>query len=270
MTALLFGLTATAPPAGSQAGDPPDPITIGDERLSPGVLAVPVTSPAYDRALAAWAATTQQLGQAEATHAAALRAIDELGSQERRLSLAEEAADAREAEATARAEVLQESVQEFAVTIYLHGGPQLDATGDIDWQDATEHQSRRAVADAAVERQLTELARAVSDRNRARRDGNRAHVVLEATRARQDESVLIRDAALTAAFLLATRQFEEAEAVAEERLTAWVQGADFQLVALDAYVKAGEHFAVHRSRLRTALGDTGGYQPDRGSPRHLG
>lgn len=263
--AVLFGVLPWAQPAAGAGSGPPttpppstpttsgaptsttsttiyasatDPATIGDERVTPEILGVPVSSPAYDEAMYSYRIMAEQLDQARATYEQARRALVELDAQQIRLRRTNEAAAQRRTVAEARIEVLRTSINEIAVTSYINGGTGGGITDELQWEDATDPEKRRAITDSILERRVDELGRARDERDRARRDQDRSGILLESVTDRRNETIFVRDSSQAAAFVLSGELIEQGETVADARLTAAVQETDFQFVALDAYVKA--------------------------------
>lgn len=225
--------TATAPM-------PVDPASIGDDRVAPEILGVAVTSPAYDAAMSTYRSLTAQLDQTRVTYDRALAALVELESQRGRLRRQIDTATQRRTIADALIVDLHATIDDAAVTTYMHGSADLDPSQEVDWEDATARGSRRAFTEAIVENQVAELALQTDRRDRADREVTRATLLLGAVEDRLAETTFIRDSSLAAAFVLASELDAQEEVVAETRLTAPLVGADFTFNVLDAYVKAAK------------------------------
>jgi membrane-bound lytic murein transglycosylase B len=215
-----------------------DPASIGDERVTPEILGVAVRSPDYDEAMYTYTAVATQLDQTRATYEQARRSLIELDAQQIRLTRAHAAAATRRAAAQDRIDRLRSAINEIAVTSYISGGTGGGITDDLRWEDATDHEKRRAITDSILERRMGELQAARAEHDRAQRDEERSGVLLNSVTDRRSETRFVRDSSQAAAFVLSGELLEQGKTVADARLTASVQETDFQFVALDAYVKA--------------------------------
>ena len=92
-----------------------------DPRLSPGLRAVPVSSPDYDAAQAAYAADWTSLGEAHARERAATAELKVLGRTEARLVGDIDMATRRHGKSEDRIRQLRASLQTLAVAVYMNG-----------------------------------------------------------------------------------------------------------------------------------------------------
>jgi hypothetical protein len=236
--------TTTPPPAPTSTtsttvyASATDPASIGDERVTAEILGVRVSSPDYDHAMVTYTSLATQLDQARATYEQTGHALIELEAQQGRLERANRAAGERRAAARTRIEALRASIEDIAVASYIRGGTSGGITDDLDWEDATEREKRRALTDSILERRVRDLGEARQERDRAQRDEERSAVLLASVTDRLTETRFVRDSSQAAAFVLSAELMEQGTSVADARLTAHVVDADFQFVALDAYVKA--------------------------------
>jgi membrane-bound lytic murein transglycosylase B len=215
-----------------------DPLTIGDDRVQPELLAVAVQSVEYDTAIVQYRTIAAQLDQARATYDRSLVALVELDAQEIRLRRQLTSATERHALAAGQVAIHQDAIDELAVATYVLGTPSGEVIDATDWRDATDEEARRAVTDTVLARQIDDLARATDDRDRAARDRDRTRVLLDSVTDRREETRFVRDSSQAAAFVLSAELEEQRQVVADARLTSWVVDADFPFVALDAYVRA--------------------------------
>ena len=179
-----------------------------------------------------------QLDQARATLESAGVALVELDAQEIALRRQLRTAGDRRAEAEVRIAELQDTIDDLLVTSYINGDSSGGMTDELELTDATSQGTRRALTDSVLDLHRADLGTAIADRDRSRRDEDRAGTLLDSVIARRDETRFVRDSSQVAAFVLASELSERAVDVADARLTSPVQRTDFSFVALDAYWKA--------------------------------
>ncbi len=235
---------ATDPPPPTVPPREASPATIGDERVSPDLLRVRASSPEYDRALSGFTAILDRLEQAEATHESAVSALVELDALHTRLDGQAGTAAQRRDAARLELDELRAEVEVLAVEAYISGGTDIAPAADFDWQNATLRASRQTMVETVTEHDLAEITHYVETEARATRDYDRTMLLSESVSARRDEAVLVRDTAAASTVQLTADLEAAATTVADTRLAAWVQGADFQFVALNAYYKAAAALEV--------------------------
>ncbi len=210
-------------------------------QVSPGLDGVPVDSLEYRAAQTRYDSASAALAGAQAIVSGSAAQLQKLQTQDDQLTseLATQTAQKKQAAvdlASARA-----SLRAIAVSIYVNGSP--DDSADEDLEIATQHlaqrgltsvvsidQSDRAVAAAATVDRLTHaMTDALSQRTTVRQS------IIEAQQSRQQA------AADVARYTQAVSDAQTDVAVA--RATATVVGADFQLVAFDAYLRAAASMA---------------------------
>lgn len=213
-----------------------------DARLTPAVAGVPVDSTEHDAAVLAYETTRSQLRQTLDTIAQAERVLEELTIQERRLVRQLDETRTRRRRAAERLEQLRDGLDDLAVASYISGGPDPDPSASLTetLEDATRAGSRRTMVSSLTEHQLAEIDRTRTALERATREETRTDLLLEQVRSRLGETTHARDSAQAAAFALTTQLAGRGRDVADSRITAWVRDADFQLVSLDAYVRAAD------------------------------
>jgi membrane-bound lytic murein transglycosylase B len=239
--ALVVGALAPGP-AGAQANEqaaaPAAPLPAGVARLGFDLAGVAVEGAAARAAQAAYDATAARLAAAVTARTTAEAELAELAVRDATLTARiAERTEARKA-ASLRLVAARRAVQDVAVSTYILSSTQDEVTALVDFDASDRIANAQALAGVVEEQKAAEqeAARvevddASDDVDAAQRERNdvreRQRVVTEARdRAAADE------AAATAE--LGVRLYE----VQQARAVATVRGADFALVALDAYVKA--------------------------------
>lgn len=215
-----------------------DPATIADDRVATEILGVAIDGSAYEAAMATYRTVAGQLEQARATLESAGIALVELDAQEIALRRQLRTAVDRRTAAEAQITELQDTIDDLLVTTYVSGDSSGGLTDEVEFADATAQGTRRALTDSVLDLHRVDLGAAIADRDRSRRDEERAGTLLASVVARRDETRFVRDSSQVAAFVLASELSDRAVEVADARLTSPVRRTDFSFVALDAYWKA--------------------------------
>lgn len=234
------GASAQAPAA--EAPAPPVP----DARILPALAAVPVDSPDYRAAVAAYREAQDRLDAARTTYADSEAGLATLNASEARLVGEQNQATRLRAKAQARADQLRVGVQQFAVAAYMDGGMGELPPPDLDLDAASERLRRRVLVDTASEQQFAELAANTGEVQRM--DGVLVQVSadLDDVRVRTQDAEATRDGAIAAGSRASADLAARGPKVADARLEATVIGLDFTFVVLDAYVKAATTLAAEK------------------------
>jgi hypothetical protein len=242
--AMLVAMAVVAAPAhGARVPTPTaaasaSPPTVIDPRLSPGLRAVPVTSPDYDAAQAAYAADWASLGDAHARERAATHQLRVLGRTEARLVGDIDMATRRHHKSEDRIRQLRASLQTLAVAVYMNGSAAGAGPSSLDPGQDTDARMIQVLVGALSGDRVTDLhvneAIASSTSAVVRTDSaslqdvrlRQLGALADLARARSD------DASLTA------QVSTDRTRVADTRLTADVTGMDLTLVVFDAYWRA--------------------------------
>jgi membrane-bound lytic murein transglycosylase B len=232
----------TQPPAVTPPTTPgPAPVTqMGDERLAPELVNVPIDSSQHAALQAAYATAQNNLRIAEQAVERADRTLTELTAAEQRLDVQLRAAQLRRDVAAQQIEVTREGLRELAVEAYVLGGEDQTsrAVGHDAVDAALEHGSDWALIDAASAHHRDEYLTNVHIRDAANREIERTTTLLASARDRYAETTLARAAAVTTVDELVIEVEERRLGVIDSRFTGMVVGLDFPLVALDAFWKA--------------------------------
>lgn len=250
-TALVAALAISAVPGPRAAASParatqapvtqPAPVpddALGEDRIHPDLVDVPVDSPAHRDAVGRLRATESAIADAQRRITSAEASLVELRTAEAALVAEIDLAAKRRDKSLARIEELHGEVRQLAVASYVRGGvgtvvdAGLDLSGSSDDLEAgvlvhafgaaqfdalAAHEEVVVATTATIERQTPVLA-AVRDEITA------TDAALE--RARRDEAAATE------------RLGPDRERVAEARVLAGVVGLDMPLVVLDAYYRA--------------------------------
>ena len=257
---VVLALAATAGPAGAEGQDAP-PTTaapsateaapplwqrIPDDRLSPGLIQLPVDSRAYRSAVDTWESTVREIAELDATIAG--REAELAGHLARRVELRDhyDAAQRERTVALADLDIIQRAIDHLAVRRYTSGGPGTEAIDLLLSPDPAGDVYSRQVSEQFSDVQLEKL------------DERRARVTqLEADVAATTEGLVAVGTAIveTQAALEAARARNSElrgrlpareQAVRDRRLGATVADTDLTLVALDAYVKGAARVQSER------------------------
>lgn len=245
LLAVLVLVASTLPVGASEPGadEAPPVLTLGalvpDPSLAPGVALVQLTSPSYDAAADAYFATLADLGAARDGLTAALARLDELEVEraEARERLAE--LELERAAVVAELDVLWTSLRRVAVSAFV--GAADDSALAMTASDAgavVDAQRRVELGDRATTRHLEQIDElsgrlAALDEDLDALSGHLTELADDALDTGDDAENLRIDS-----FVLSIELGERADDVRAERRLASVVGADFPLVALDAYVAA--------------------------------
>lgn len=225
-----------APPARSA---PPVP----DPRVAPELLAVPVSSPAYDAALRKYEDAQARRVDAESRLAAATSELTTLEPALARLHTERDAAVVRRAEAAQRLERLRHEMQDLAVANYVHGGTSGAEVLPLSVEGFDENRRRTVVVRAVNETKLGEVAAATTEMHDAEATVLDTTAQIDDVTRRIDEArVAHADAERDGTAATADLQRFSTE-VADARLEADVDGLDLRFVVLDAYMKAASGIA---------------------------
>lgn len=211
---------------------------MSDPRLSPELATVPIDSSQYAAARSRFLTVQSNLRLAQEAHARAAAGVDSLTGTEARLVGQIETAEARRRSAEQRLAELRQSIEALAVASYVRGGMAEPVETDVDVEDASRRHEEEALVRVVTHHHREDYDENVRIRDQSTREVERSTRLLESTRDRLAESVAARDSAAASAFRLAGELEVARKAVADSRMTAQVVGADFPLVAMDAFWRA--------------------------------
>jgi membrane-bound lytic murein transglycosylase B len=227
----------TTSPPGATDGPPPLWERLPDDRLSPGLIQLPVDSRAYRAAIETWEATTREIAELETT---ITTREGELAAHLARRVVLRDQYDAAQRERTvalADLDIIQRAIDHLAVRRYTSGGPGTEAIDLLLSPDPAGDVYTRQVAEQFSDVQLEKL-----DERRARVEQLETDVaatteaLVGVGTAIVDTNAALDDARARLADLRERLPARE-QAVRDRRLGATVEGTDLSLVALDAYVK---------------------------------
>lgn len=226
-TVLTVATTVTGMSRSSSAQEAPNPTAEVVAELSPELADVPATSPVLD-------GLEDALARARSAREQATAALAELRPAKSQLIERVARAEDDRHRTTKRLAYIEAAINALAVASYTEGGTA--AVPALDPASATDHQEREVLAS-------TVNAAQVADRDRTEEDRDDAIRELRLSRALLD-NVVTRIAEAEAAELRAARdELDLAPQVATARVLAQVEGADFPLVALDAYFRGATTLA---------------------------
>jgi membrane-bound lytic murein transglycosylase B len=232
---IVVAILGTTVPAFAQDATP----EVDDSRLSPELRSVPIDSSQYGVARSRFLTTQSNLRLAEDAQTRATAALDSLAGTEARLVAQIEIAAGRRLVAEQRLAELRASMESLAVATYVRGGlGQTIQTDDLDLDDAAEHGREQTLVRSVTENHREDFDHNVRVRDHSGREIERNTVLLDSTRQRIVETTAARDSAAASVYTLSIQLERDRKAVADSRLTAYVVGADFPLVALDAFWRA--------------------------------
>lgn len=243
LVAAILAAQAFAPRALSAAPLYPD-----DPSLAPGLAGVAVDSGAYRSATVALMTAQRRLADAEQRFAENQAQIGDLVLARSRLTDEYNDAVRRRDKAGNRLELLRASLRQVAVENYVMGGAGSSVLSGIDLDHVTESRRNRVLLETVNINHLIEV-RVTADLL-ARSEAALATIGADLgnLQARVDETTAARDQAITDGTAAREEVAQASAKFSEARLEAQVvglgtgQGAEwgigFQLVALDAYVKA--------------------------------
>jgi len=234
----------TTPDAPADGGY--DAPVVADPRLSPELAGIAVDGDDYQRARANYLATRDRFDQANGRLAGAEQALVDLAAADARLVGVGNEATRRRDKATILLDALRSSMQGIAVENYVRGGVGAPLDPRLDLDSVTAQRRNRVLVDTVNERQLSEL-------RRTRRAIDEAEATIQTSTAELAD-VRVRTATTTTERAQAAadvdtigRELEKLpRTVGDARLVSKVRGQDFQLVALDAYVKAAGVLAAEK------------------------
>lgn len=252
-TLVVAGCVAALAPSTSAlpAQDAPgdggyDAPVVADPRLSPELAGIAVDGDDYQRARANYLATRDRFEQAQSRLADADQTLVDLAAADARLVGVGNEAARRQGKATTLLAVLRSSMQGLAVENYIRGGLGAPLDPRLDLESVTAQRRNRVLVDTVNERQLSEL-------RHTQRALDEAAAAIETSTA---ELADVRDRTATTTTERAQaaadvdrigRELEKLpRTVGDARLVSKVRGQDFQLVALDAYVKAAATLAAEK------------------------
>lgn len=210
-----------------------------DPRLSPELASVPIDSSQYAAARSRFVTVQSNLALAQDAFFRAAAAVESLTATEARLVSQIETAGARRLAAEQRLAELREGMEALAVATYVRGGlGQTVQTDDLDLDDAAEHHEEQALVRVVTDHHREDYDAQVRVRDHSTREIERNTLLLDSARHRLAETTVARDSAAASALRLAGELEVTRKAVADSRMTAQVVGADFPLVAMDAFWRA--------------------------------
>jgi membrane-bound lytic murein transglycosylase B len=256
---VAVGLAASAAaPAGAQSApptilDPPvggDVPGVIDPRLDPDLAAVATTSVPVAEAYARYRADQAALAAARATETQARRDMADSEAANVRLVTARNEATRRKAKSEGQQARLRSTIAAIAVADYVQGGRTLPVELDVDAAKATEERARRATLGMVQGRQLAAArAHAAVVRETSALLSSTAPEMAELDN-RRAAATAVLDRALADEGRISATAGRDAQDLADARITSDVRGADFVVVALDAYYRAARALAAEQPACR--------------------
>jgi membrane-bound lytic murein transglycosylase B len=245
---------ALAAPAGPARAQPVPPVidepspgsdtpVVHDGRLDDDLAAVPLVGAAMAEGYARYRRDQQDLRAAQAADAAARAQLAALADARARLDTSVNRAIRRRDKAARQLGALRRAVAAIAVEDYVRGDGAAAVPLDIDPRAATDARSRRAVTAMVRGQQIDDLRAHNAAVNEAAGVIDSSRAELDDVTARQGETTAALDDAVGRQQRFTAAVAADARAVGDARLTSDVRGADFPLVALDAYYRAAKRLA---------------------------
>ena len=245
-----------APPAVVVEPAPPgDAPVVHDPRLDDDLARVPVLASGVAELYARYRADEQELQKAVDDEGRARGELATLAVARARLDETVNRSTRLRDKATRELEALRRIVAAIAVNDYMQGDSASAAELHLSVAAATEAERRRATTAAVRGIQLDDLRAHVAAADQAGAQLDAARAELEDVAARHRDTSAALDDAVRRVQRFDPAVTADARAVADARLTAMVQGADFQLVALSAYYRAAKRMASEQPgcRIRWSL-----------------
>lgn len=213
--------------------------------------AIEVDSPGFRDATAGYIRVATAMADAQRRHRDAAHRLGELRVEQRHLTAALAAATAREAAYGAQHRRVKAALEDQIVALFIDGGETRELEAILSMENATEPQRRRVLSEAALtvlQRDERELRTLVDDAS-----ADRVRLVAERSdnAVRVSDTAAARDSAIADAAALVPQLADVRTELEIERAMAEVVGADFALVALDAYQRAAR--TVNEDRTECAL-----------------
>jgi membrane-bound lytic murein transglycosylase B len=248
VVALALAACWPAGASGQDASEPAPPIweRVPDPRLSPGLIQLPVDSSAYRAAVAAWEKTLADIDAAQRTITASEATLAELTARRADLRTRLEAAQVSLTDALAELDYIERSIDYFAVSRYMGGGPAIEAIDLIDSTTPADDVYDKAVASQVADAQLDKRAARRQTADRARTDAAARTSDLVAVGTSIVETQATLDAARAQLVDLQDSLPAREQALRDRRMGALVSDTDITLVVLDAYVKAARRIQADR------------------------
>jgi membrane-bound lytic murein transglycosylase B len=245
---------AAAHPAGAlaapEAADallaPPSPSLPGLPSVSLALAAVPVEGAALRQARRSYDNVDARLRGHQVDRVTTDRDLTDLAAQQARVEADLAAARARRAGAASRLDDLTGAIADLGVRLYLSGGgaARMDAALTAEQPSINDFDRREVLGDASLDVLLAERAAYKARVAEADQRIADATSLLADLRSRADELRAARPAAAAAEQAAAPEVATARVAYEHARVLAEVEGADFPLVALDAYYRAARSTAT--------------------------
>jgi membrane-bound lytic murein transglycosylase B len=258
VTAALAGLPGPVPPASGQAPPPAigEPVRDGDgpvvwdPRVDPQLAAVPVVGSEVAEAHNRFRQDQRAHQAAQADEAAAVRELDALAAARVRLDAAVNQSTRRHEKSSRELAELRRSIGAIAIEDYMAGKSMWPLELDADVEAATQNRGRRVVSASVRGRLLDDAQAHAAVVEVSALEMTSARAELEDVVARQGEQTAARDEAVGRQVRLAQVLEADARAVGDARLRSGVRGADFPLLALNAYHRAARRLAGEQPACR--------------------
>jgi membrane-bound lytic murein transglycosylase B len=241
----------TPPPSAPTAPPPPiiidrggDTPSIEDPRLSPRLAGVAVTGAGVAPALATYRATQARLRAATAARTGAEALLEDLRAAQSRLVGTLNEALRRQEKSARELDALRASLQALAVHDYVSASQGVLYDIGLDPQASTNNRATALTTTIVRADQLNAERRHATAYDAATATITSSQAELDEVRRRIVETTGVRDQATTDERDATATLVRDTQAVADARITSPVEGLDFTLVALDAYVKAADALAA--------------------------
>ncbi len=247
-TASTSSVGAEAPPVASPAPAPasaprtlPSPDLLLATAIAPELASVALESPDLTKATEGYDKAAADYSAARDARVTLDRAFTEQRSVSRTLRIRRAAARARTVGAAGHRSELDGALRELAVDLYLDGGTEeLEAALVKPDPSVSDPARRRVLGTASMDTVLAERAAFVQIEEQAGAEANDASKQLEGVRAEQVDAFTAHPAARASEVQQAAALATARSTYEGSRVLAVVVGADFPLVALDAYWRAAQ------------------------------
>lgn len=213
--------------------------------IHPDLDQVELTGSEYSTALAAFRATQNELYATLRTKVTADATLEVLHRRQASLQRVIERETVRRDKAEERLEALREHMKELAVESFMRGNSPTSYEGsELNATEITEREREEIIVGEVSDKQALEKAHLEVEVNQAEAELEAAETELASVVEEIETTTQVRDEAAAGVARLTVEVVEREREVDATRKLAEVAGADFPLVALDAYYRAAESLAA--------------------------
>ncbi|KAA0234922.1 MAG: hypothetical protein JJLCMIEE_01338 [Acidimicrobiales bacterium] len=213
--------------------------------IHPDLDQVELTGSEYSTALAAFRATQNELYETLRTKVTADATLEILHRRQASLQRVIERETVRRDKASERLEALRDHMKELAVESFMHGNsPTSYDSSELNAAEITEREREEIIVGEVSDKQALEKAHLEAEVSQAEAELEAARAELASVDDEIDTTTRVRDEAAAGIARLTAEVIEREREVDATRKLAEVAGADFPLVALDAYYRAAQTLAA--------------------------